>query len=734
MGQPLDINLPPDELKKAIAEALNNKMDYGVFYQNPKYPNRRNWQGEFEVKVGNSVSIKWNPKLKEGYIDIEGAPGKNMKDLFSDFDKVRDGLPEGKFLMSPGEAKDAAGNVVGRKALKHKLYAREFKNDPQIMLNEDLNLRNRPGGSQESFTLDTTKPRDIKPQSLEDIVSNIEDTINKNKQEAIDTIEGFEKRLKNKKLTTADSKFLRRNVPTEFTGPDGQVYQTAKVSQFSKGQVKHISTPIKKGSSTDSARSVYEDVPGATTKNPDANPATFLRREGRTKEFYNAISDLAYDDTQIEKYMYEVGVENNKLRRLVQRMNKFLPEGQKVSIGHLQPVSKTINAPFNRFLELLEPNKAKGNRYQLSEAGQIAIGNPAKPGASWLENWKRDFLVWADRPENGGSGILPQRGDYSSLMEQKFSELSGIHFDKLSPEDQLKAVNDIEDLLGDLEGRNQWTITQAKQKKIWGILSESDAKQATEFFNDNELAAEIKAERLKVDVLDTGRRLGGIGDTFKIARRALYGTILNVGKAVAGPEDFLTSEMGTNVAQIEQRLKAGENAGTVLKEEGLDIAQDFSGQLKGTAGIMAAFKLASAYAPQATAAGGTVLGGLAWPAAIIGGYGMTNAYLKEKTGRSLNERVLMDTGYADTLNTERVVNQEVGDDGVSREVVTYEKTQEAKDAKREAFKPLLKDSDEDDKYKPGDWYQNEEGDYFIYQDFGQFTKSRSKGAGELVTP
>ena len=157
MGAPIDINLPPDQLKASISQALNNTTEYGVFQPNPRYPNRRVWTGEMEVQIGDSVSLKWDPKLREGYIDVEGAPGKNMKDLFSDFDKAREGLPKGRFLMSPGEAKDALGNVITRKALKHKLYARKFKNDSQVTLNEDLGLRNRPGGSIESFTLDTTK-------------------------------------------------------------------------------------------------------------------------------------------------------------------------------------------------------------------------------------------------------------------------------------------------------------------------------------------------------------------------------------------------------------------------------------------------------------------------------------------------------------------------------------------------------------------------------------------------
>ena len=158
MAEPLDINLSPKALKSALAKALDNKIDYGVFTKNPKYPNRRNYTGEVEVKVGDSVSIKWDPKLREGYIDVEGAKGATKQSLKADFDKVRSVLPkDSKFGLNPGDAKNAAGETVGRKHTKHLMYKRWFKNDSQVSLNADEGLRNRPGGSQEGFILDTSK-------------------------------------------------------------------------------------------------------------------------------------------------------------------------------------------------------------------------------------------------------------------------------------------------------------------------------------------------------------------------------------------------------------------------------------------------------------------------------------------------------------------------------------------------------------------------------------------------
>lgn len=149
-GPPLDINLPPSRLKKAIQAAFEDVENYGVFDKKTK-----KFTGEMEVTVGDAVSVKWDPVLREGYIDVEGVPGKGMDDLFGDFDKVRQGLPPGKYGLHPGEAKNAKGEVVAKKAVKHKLYKRRFRHDPQITLKEDLQLRNLPGGSQESFILDT---------------------------------------------------------------------------------------------------------------------------------------------------------------------------------------------------------------------------------------------------------------------------------------------------------------------------------------------------------------------------------------------------------------------------------------------------------------------------------------------------------------------------------------------------------------------------------------------------
>ncbi len=153
------------------------------------------------------------------------------------------------------------------------------------------------------------------------------------------------------------------------------------------------------------------------------------------------------------------------------------------------------------------------------------------------------------------------------------------------------------------------------------------------------------------EILEVKRSiLGGKGfqnvfttNAFKTAKNILKGgaaitgkTLLNVGK-IGAEELVVNPNVATNVAQLQNRLEAGENAGTVLKEEGSDIAKDLYEEAKGTAGILAAFKLASAYAPQATAAGGTALGLVGWPLAAAGAWKSVDAYRKERGLRTLTD-------------------------------------------------------------------------------------------------
>ena len=166
----IPIDLPQEELRELLLKALNDTRSplqdgYGV-YQAPLNSRARVFTGETQVKIGDAITITYDPIQKSGYIDVEGVEGADMKALKAQFDKVRGVLPEGLWGLNPGDAKNAAGETVGRKHLKHLLYKRWFKNDPQVTLNADEGLRNRPGGSIEGFTLDTRSAEPLEGSRL----------------------------------------------------------------------------------------------------------------------------------------------------------------------------------------------------------------------------------------------------------------------------------------------------------------------------------------------------------------------------------------------------------------------------------------------------------------------------------------------------------------------------------------------------------------------------------------
>ena len=206
----------------------------------------------------------------------------------------------------------------------------------------------------------------------------------------------------------------------------------------------------------------------------------------------------------------------------------------------------------------------------------------------------------------------------------------------------------------DIDGNalNSEALSIAARRKLDDRAGELFIKRA----NPNLPKGRTRIEKIidpaaNTEILEVKRSiLGGKGfqniftaNAFKTAKRILYGggaitgkTLLNVGK-IGAEELVVNPNVATNVAQLQNRLEAGENAGTVLKEEGSDIAKDLYEEAKGTAGILAAFKLASAYAPQATAAGGTTLGLVAWPLAAAGAWKSVDAYRKERGLRTLTD-------------------------------------------------------------------------------------------------
>ena len=244
----------------------------------------------------------------------------------------------------------------------------------------------------------------------------------------------------------------------------------------------------------------------------------YNKKVSLTEEFIESIRDIdptgeKYPPEMIDRYVDYIRKGKSDIRKEVNTLNKTFPAGSKVSIGHQYPVSKSIDTPANQVpTEPLLQNQQKGNRYSISPEGQKATGNFIDTKKGWTENFVNDFIVWSDRPENGGSGILSQRGLYPELAEQKLNEMSGIDYDNLSQEDKIKASEMIQDETRKLENRNQFDPSQQAKQREWGILSQDQSDQMGKFAEETGFKPKPRFE-----VTELGRRLGGVGSKLNTA-------------------------------------------------------------------------------------------------------------------------------------------------------------------------------------------------------------------------
>ena len=195
-------------------------------------------------------------------------------------------------------------------------------------------------------------------------------------------------------------------------------------------------------------RAALSRQPGGEAWSRKGSLEELLKTE-KTKEFLNSPIIQTYDDAVVQKFFYEIHRDTVNLKNELRRANKGLDKNDpnKKSWGHLNRLSHSIDTPENVFIELLSENIAKGDNYMENPASMMAIGNPTKEDVGWLKNWERVFLTWADKPENGGDGILPQRGQYDAALEKQFRDIGGDQYNKLSDKEKNKRYNQIQDLI-----------------------------------------------------------------------------------------------------------------------------------------------------------------------------------------------------------------------------------------------------------------------------------------------
>jgi len=176
---------------------------------------------------------------------------------------------------------------------------------------------------------------------------------------------------------------------------------------------------------------------------------TEFKKSQKTKEFLNSPIIQTYDDAVVEKFFREIHRDTLNLKNELRKANVGLDKNHpdKKSWGHLNRLSKSIDTPENVFIELLSENLDKKDNYMENPDAMLAIGNPTKEDVGWLKNWERVFLSWADKPENGGDGLLPQRGQYNDALEKQFRDIGGDQYNRLSLKEQADKRNQINDLI-----------------------------------------------------------------------------------------------------------------------------------------------------------------------------------------------------------------------------------------------------------------------------------------------
>ena len=338
-----------------------------------------------------------------------------------------------------------------------------------------------------------------------------------------------------------------------------------------------------------SNRTKNEIRPGANVK---AGTKTAKQTKELTNQFIERVSGIEGSTPEkIQRYFKEnnkalrnlyvqVGTENQRLLKAGKDPN------QRISRGHYARLSRSIDSPRNLFIELLTENIAKGDKYSPNPAAMLAIGNPVKEGRSALENWALDYTTWLNKPENGGDGILAQRGDYNDLLEQKFNQITGEQWNKLDPTQQKKAIDTSDDLVHDTEKLNQFLPSEGADRRKWGLLSPDQYEQGLAWINDRDYRKRIG--KPIGETTELARPLGGIGDTMKVggglrrADQALnLGTNIatgNVAGAAVGGGVLAASEILKNpaaqkaIAGQVARLGASRAGKTMLKTiPGLDV-------------------------------------------------------------------------------------------------------------------------------------------------------------------
>tara|TARA_B100000029_G_scaffold190885_1_gene188748 strand:+ start:673 stop:2553 length:1881 start_codon:yes stop_codon:yes gene_type:complete len=445
------------------------------------------------------------------FIDILDKKGTG-KGTVSDITKLKKKFNEIRKYLPPGDYELNADHPT-----KAKMYIRDFLNEPGFEMSGEkgaAKVLNKKTGKLEHKQFDT-------------LIMKVPGVTDKLKEDVTDLVRSEYKKLGLSPNDKTAISGLRKSPAIQKLLKDNNV-NIESINQFVRDggieNEKKLLSVKPAGQSKPSNRPKTEVRPGQKVKKGSPLKGAIDELTERFKKGASYID--GHTPEKMQQYFDENAQLLNELKLKVRAHNLRLKNrgadiSQAISRGHDARLSKSIDSPRNIFLELLTENVAKGDNYSASPGASLVTGNPVKEGVSPLKNWFDDYATWLDKAENGGTGVLAQRGDYSDLLEQHIRALGSEKWDKLTPTQKKLRLGAINDLITNTEKLNQWLPSEGAQRRQWGILSPDDAAQSLEIINDSELAGIRKGEKLTPEVGEYGRRLGGIGDDFTLPRKVL---------------------------------------------------------------------------------------------------------------------------------------------------------------------------------------------------------------------
>ena len=466
-------------------------------------------------------SIKISKDLDSGdaFIDILDKKGTGMGTI-SDIRKHKETFNAIRKHLPPGEYGLKADHPT-----KAKMYIRDFLGESGFKLSGEkggAKVLNKKTGKLEHKSFDTltmTVPNKLK--------------INEGKQTLLEQYKA--KILANKQA----GKRLRDGIPPSFIATDGKEYRLGNVTQWVDGKVTNPSfidlARNKEVKASRVNRIKIQTSPNVELFNWKTKPKKMhghhIRMVQMYAPFYEGLNDKE------AKELTEWFVQN------------------KYPLGDAKSNIMLLDEEFhNRIHSWMQEHNIQVKPDKTGKGNFLTINKGARKGQTFVRGGvkgQQDTAVKAVFPTGSIGKTLDQRKEAAKLFLENVqapieTELSKIRWD---------------------------------QHAKYNPLSEAEFENQLNWLNDSEYASEVKAAKLKPDVVEVGKPLGGLGDTLKVGSKGR--TLGRIGRLVA------PSALGAGVAvltgmDVKAREQKAQETGHWLDKLQADIARvEFASDVSG---------------------------------------------------------------------------------------------------------------------------------------------------------